>query len=460
MPIAQFSGLASGIDSASLIDAVIEAREIRNDIRREEIEFLQSETDSLEEFNTQLLALDDLIEGFRTANNGGISKSASSTDPAVATATVGSNAFNAAYTIDVSSVADTATGSFNNSYASADDVVSAGSGDVTVTVGTGADQVTITATVTGGATTLEQLATALNADPDADGRAAASVVNIGTEAAPDYRLLVTTLESGEAEGTLAFSADPALTELQTSTVDQATNAVFTVSGITGSISRATNNIDDVISGVTFNVLDTGSTNISIGNDASKTADELSQIIESFNEIVSFIAENNTVERVEDSNDSTNIFASLAKTRVDDDFLSAFRGALLSASASGGEVTSFAGLGISTNRDGTISFDQDEFTEAVSADPDGATEVLRDFADSMSGVNGTMFQYTKLNGFIDVAQESNNNQIENLNDAIAQLERQTASQRSSLEKQFANLEAVTGELQNKQQALSGILAGLG
>ncbi len=460
MPIAQFSGLASGIDSAALIDAVIEAKEIRNDIRREEIEFLQSENDSLEEFNTQLLALDDLIEGFRTANNGGISKSASSTDPAVATASVGSNAFNAAYTIDVTSVADTATGSFNNSYASSTATVSAGSGDVTVTVGTGADQVTLTATVTGGVTTLDQLATALNADPDADGRAAASVVNIGTSAAPDYRLLITTLESGVAEGTLALSADPALTELQTSTIDQATNAVFTVSGITGSISRATNNVDDVISGVTFNILDTGSTNVSIGNDASKTADELSQIIESFNELVSFIAENNTVERVEDSRDSTNIFASLAKTRVDDDFLAAFRGALLSASSSGNEVTSFSSLGISTNRDGTITFDQDEFTEAVSADPDGATGVLRDFADSISGVNGTLFQYTKLNGFVDVAQESNNNQIENLNDAIAQLERQTSSQRSSLEKQFANLEAVTGELQNKQQALSGILAGLG
>ncbi len=459
MPLAQFSGLASGIDSASLIDAVIEAKQIRNDLRRQDIEFLESENDSLEEFNTQLLALDDLIEGFRTSNNGGIAKSGTSTDPAVATASVGSNAFNATYSLDVTSVADTATGSFNNSYASADTVVSAGSGDVTVTVGTGADQVVLTATVTGGSTTLEELATALNADTDAEGRAVASVVNIGTTATPDYRLLVTTLESGEAKGTLAISADPALTELQTTTIDQATNAVFTLSGITGSITRDSNNIDDVISGVTFNVLDTGSTNVSIGNDASKTADELSQIVEAFNEIVSFIAENNTVDRVEDSRDSTNIFASLAKTRVDDDFLSSFRGALLSASSSGSEVGSFSALGLSTNRDGTIEFDEDEFIEAVAADSDGAAGVLRDFGDSVSGISGTLFQYTKLSGFIDVAQESNNNQIENLNNSIAQLDRQTDAQRSSLEKQFTNLESVTGALQAQQSALSGILASL-
>lgn len=460
MPIAQFSGLASGIDSGALIDAIIEAREIRNDLRREDIDFLQSENDALEELNTKLLALDDLVSSFRTSNNGGIAKKATSSDPAVATATVGSNAFNAAYSLDITSVADTATGSFNNSYSSATDVVSAGSGNVTVTVGTGADQVVLTAAVTGGSTTLTQLANALNADADAEGRAVASVVNIGTDASPDYRLLVTTLETGTAQGTLALAADAGLTELQTSTIDQATNAVFTISGITGTITRDSNSIDDVISGVTFNVLDTGSTNVTIGNDASKTSDEISQIVETFNEIVQYINENDTVDRVENDRDATNVFGTLAKSRVDNDFLASFRGALLAAASSGTEVTSMSELGLSTNRDGTITFDADDFAEAVAADPDGATGVLQDFADSVSGVSGVIFQYTRLNGFIDVAQEANNNEIENLNDAIAALERSTDSQRSTLEKRFANLESITGELQSQQQALSGILAGLG
>jgi flagellar hook-associated protein 2 len=118
------------------------------------------------------------------------------------------------------------------------------------------------------------------------------------------------------------------------------------------------------------------------------------------------------------------------------------------------------LGLSTNRDGTITFDAEKFTSVVTDDPDGATGVLRDFADRVSGVSGTIFQYTRLNGFVDVAQQSNNNQIENLNAAIAQLDRQTDSQRDSLTKRFANLESITGELQSKQQALTGILAGLG
>ncbi|MCB0322145.1 MAG: flagellar filament capping protein FliD [Bdellovibrionales bacterium] len=460
MPIAQFSGLASGIDSGALIDAIIEARELRNQIRRDEIEFLESENESLEELNTKLLDLDDLISKFRTANGNGVAKKSSSTDPAVATASVGSNAYNATYSLDVSSIADGATGSFNNSYASETAVVSAGSGDVTLTIGTGGDQVTVSATVTAGVTNLTQLANALNADPDAAGRVVASVVNVGTSGSPDYRLLVTTLESGLDMGTLAMSADAGLTELQTTTIDQASDAVFTISGITGSITRSSNTVEDVISGVTFNLTDTGSTDIAISNDPDKTADEISQIVEAFNDIVSFVAENDTIERVEDDSDATNVFGSLAKTRLDNDFLAAFRTNLLSASSSGTSITSMSQLGLSTNRDGTITFDADDFKEAVDEDPEGVTGVLNNFADSVSGVSGTIFQYTRFSGFIDVAQESNNDQIENLSDAIANLERQTDKQRRTLELRFANLEKITGDLQSQQQALSGILAGLG
>lgn len=461
MPIAQFSGLASGIDSGALIDAVIEAREVRNDIRRADIEHLESENDALEELNTKLLALDDLIDAFRTVNGGGVGKSATSTDPTVATASATSAANNAAYSLSVNTVADTATGSFNNSYSSSTAYVStAGSGTVTVTVGQGADQIVINSTVTVNSTTLQDLVNDINDDASADGRVVASVVNIGTDASPDYRLLFTTLETGESEGNLALSASAAITELQTTTIDQATNAVFSISGISDSVTRESNTISDVISGLTFQLYDTGSTDITVGNDSDSTADEINEIVEAFNDIVDYVNENDTVERIEEDEQVSNVFGTLAKTRIDNDFLDAFRSALSSASSSSqGAVSSMAELGLATQRDGTITFDTDAFKEAITDDPSGATDVLRDFADQISGVSGIIYQYTKLNGFIDSAQEGNDDEIENLQDAIEQLERQTASLRETMEMQFARLEQITGEMQSQQQALSGILAGL-
>lgn len=463
MPIAQFSGLASGIDSKALIDAIVEARELVNEKRRSEIEHLNSENDALEELNTKFLALNDLIDPLRTANSGGLTKKASSSDPTVATAIVGSNATNAAYGLSVLTVANAATGSFTNSYASGSTAVStAGSGNVTVTVGLGADQVVITAAVTQNVTTLDQLVSAINNDANASGRVAAAAVNVGTTASPSYKLVLTTLQQGTAEGTLALAADPALTELSgLTTIEQATDATFTIDGISGTITRATNAVDDVISGMTFNLTKAGDTTITVGNDADTTADTMDEIVSAFNEIVDYINENDQITRDDSSSEGAVIYGSLAKTRIDNDFLSFFRSAISSATASGGtSVTSMSEIGLSTNRDGTIEFDADAFKSAVGEDPIGVGEVLNSFADSVAGVSGSIYQFTKLQGFIDVGEQANNDEIDNLNEAIAGVERQTAKLRQSLERQFANLESVTSRLQSQQSALSGVLAGLG
>ncbi|MFN8388676.1 MAG: flagellar filament capping protein FliD [Bdellovibrionota bacterium] len=460
-PIAQFSGLASGIDSKSLIDAVIAARQLANDKRRSEIDYYSGQNDALESLNTKLLALNDLIDPLRSANQGGLSKKAASSDATVATATVGSNANNASYGLTVTSAANSSTGSFNQTYSSGSSFVStAGSGTVTVTVGTGSDQVVINASVTVNSTTVDGLVSAINADPNASGRVVASAINTGTSASPSYKIVLTTLQQGTAKGTLALSASAPITELQTNTIDPATNAVFSISGITGSITRDSNSIDDVVSGVTFNVLKAGTSTINVVDDPDTTSDKISRIVDAYNEIVKYISDNDQIKQDSKTSDRTVTFGSLAKTRVDNDFLSFFRSNISSAtSASGTAVTTMAELGIKTNRDGTLTFDEDAFKSAVSSDPIGVGEVLNSFADAAAGVSGSIYQFTKLEGFIDNAESANNDRITNLNSSIDQLNRQTDKIKAALQQQFANLETVTSKLQSSQSALSGILAGI-
>ena len=361
MPIAQFSGLASGIDSASLIDALIEAKLSVNEKRKSEVEFLKSESTALDDINEKLLSLEALIDPFRTANGGGVSKQATSTDSTVATAVVGSSATNASYSIDVISIANTGTASFDESYSGLSDFAStAGTGTLSITIGTGANQVTVSATVTQNVTTIDDLVTALNSDTDADGRFAASAVNVGTDSSPDYRIVLSSLRSGTDFGQIGITADPSLTELQggVTTIEQATDAVFHVDGIAGNITRSSNSVSDVLSGVTLQLSKAGSTVISIGNDAQETADKVSEIVTAFNDIVAYIKENNTVTQNANSSDRTNVFGTLAKTRLDDDFISQFRLDLSGAASANGTVaTSIAEIGISTNRDGTLSFDE-------------------------------------------------------------------------------------------------------
>ncbi len=459
MSTVQFSGLASGIDSAALIDAVVQSRQIRNDIRKNQISELQSQSEALREFKTKLVALNDLIDKFRTANGGGVAKKAASSDNSVLTAAASPTAINGTYDMEVFSVAKAATGALTPSFSSLDsffDPVTNGS--IQVRVGSGAHEIVIHTETYGGVTTVSDFVAAFNANPATHGRVVASTVNVGSEESPAYKVVFNTLESGLSKGQLAvdYEIGGSATE---EVVSQATDAVFSIDGI-GTISRSTNVISDVIPGMTFSLAGTGTATVSVSNDPDKTFNEAQEFVDAYNDIVKFLNENNTVERVESGNNVRNIFGSLAKTRVDRDFISVFRANISSAtSSSGSEVKSLAQMGFVTNRDGTITLREDEFKAAVQKDILGATQTLNNFADTVSGIGGSIYQFTKFNGTIDITLESNNNQIENISRAIAQLDRQTDKIREGMTLRFARLESTTGRLQSQQQALSGILAGL-
>jgi len=462
MPSIQFSGLASGIDSASLINSLVEAREVLNVQRRNDIDHLKSENDALEELNTKLIAFSELIDQFRSVNGGGIRKKATSSTSTVASASAGSTAVNGAYGLTVNALASTATGAIygTGGYSSLTSVLqTGGSGNIQIDVGTGGNQITINVPVTDGVTTLAEVVDAINTDSNSSGRVSAAAVNTGTGTTPNYQIVITTLQQGTAKGTLAITPT-GLADVAVSTIDQADNADIQIAGINGSIFRDTNSISDIINGVTFNLLSQGATTINVANDADATYDSLTEIVEAYNDIVEFINDNDIVSRVENSNNVSNTFGSFAKTRVDNDFLSEFRTVLSSANSSNGaEVTSMSELGISTARDGTLDIDQDKFIEAFGTDPTGVAEVITDFADTLGGIDGTIAQFTRFQGFIDIAQDGNRSEIEVLNAQVEQLERFTAKMRERLERTFSNLESITAELQSQGNALSGILAGL-
>jgi flagellar hook-associated protein 2 len=468
MAIAQFSGLASGIDSASLIDAIIEARSQTNEVRRKEIEGLESENESLDEFNTKLLALNDLLDRFRTINGGGVNKKSASSDSTVATAAVSAAASNSTLGVTVTSIASASTASFADIYTSTDQALAAnasGTQTIGVDVGLGSDLVSVDVDITS-STTVAQFVEAFNSNANAAGRVSASLVNIGTTDAPSYRVVFNSLKEGENLGTIAFDIPTAGAgfggngDLQTRSIDQATDAEFSISGISGTITRATNAVSDVVSGVSFQISKAGTANITVSDDSDSTADLFQEIVDAYNDLVEFVNENNGVSRAEDGNSITNVFGSLAKASVDDDFLSRFRTEFAAASAaSGTSVTAFSELGISTNRDGTLAFDIEKFKTAVGADPTGAAELFRNFADASAGTEGFIFEFTKFQGFIDIAQSANNTQVESLNDKISSLERTLEKVRANYEGQFSRLETLTSKLQSTQQALTGILAGL-
>jgi flagellar hook-associated protein 2 len=244
------------------------------------------------------------------------------------------------------------------------------------------------------------------------------------------------------------------------TISQATNAQLTISGI-GTVTRSTNNISDVITGLNISLSSIGDATLKVSEDGPTTITKVQTFIDAYNDLIEFVGENNRITRDDSGTEVENIFSPLASTRTDDNALSALRTALASTVASGGSaIRIFSDLGITTERDGTLKFDTTRFQTAISTEPSSVSQVLQGFADTTSTTGGTIDVYTRFNGLIDISVNSNKTQITSLNQQISESEKQIARTEEQMRARFARLESQMGRLQQQQQSLTSALAGLG
>lgn len=467
-----FSGLASGIDSTALIKSLLDQK------RKASIDPLASKISSLEETNSSFEKLSELLESlkssaykFRQVSGGILAKTLTSSDETNVTGSASNSASNGSYQINVITKAKNDTHSFNDRFAATSSIINSNinNGDPTLdrtvsyTIGTGAEQETVDITLTN-TTTADQFVSQFNSQSE---NATASIVNVGTSASPSYAIVVNSNNEGTSKGSIAVSVGARVTDpnndtittdgaFVTATQSAATDAEFTVTGIAGTITRSTNSVTDVIGGVTLEIQDTGTSILTVGDDSARTTSSLQDFIDAYNEVVQFINENDTITREEQDDQVVNIFGPLANTSLDDNILSTLRSSLSNAGLSGRSVNILADLGITTQRDGTLAFDSDQFEEALANDSEAVRLITENLGEDLASVDGTIANFTKFNGLIDLAKTSNSTSIASAQDRIDQVEKLLTKEEESLNARFARLESLIGRLNSQQSQLASLL----
>ena len=182
-----FTGLASGIDTQSLIDALANLEHKPVDLAIAKQKKLQSLSGLVQTLSTKLQALGTAAGQLSTLGQG-LAFTVTSSDASKVNASAAPSAVAGPHTIAVSQLASGATTSFTASSVITDaDTALANTGNITVTyAGT-----STTIDVTG--KTLDEVRDLINTNVTGVN---ASVVNVGASGAPDYRLVV----SGEGTG--------------------------------------------------------------------------------------------------------------------------------------------------------------------------------------------------------------------------------------------------------------------
>jgi flagellar hook-associated protein 2 len=465
MPTISFSGIASGIDGEAITKALLDARRLSSAPLEKKVSKNEEETGALEEFNSKLLGVNDSLKEFLSLAGGTISKNAVSSNKDAVSAVAGSNTPASTTVVDVISLAKAATMSFEDRFSSSDTPIAPGLAEpvqMEFLVGTGEDQTRVSVEVTS-ETTLSSLVSSINEDSSEVLRA--SAVNLGTESSPQYALVLNGASTGEARGALSVSVPSSLSAqgvFAANTISQAQDAVLQIEGL-GQVTRPSNQVNDLLPGISLELRQAGlgPVSITVNNDVDKTAQKLGEVIEAINNAIRYSKENSTIERVDDKDGVTNVYGTLAHSRVDERAIESIRKALSDATSTieGSRVRKFSELGVTTNRDGTFDFDVDKFMEAVSKDPQAAESLISSFADRVGTANGIVAQYTKYQGAIDTAIDANNSENETINDRLARLEKNLAEQEEMYRKLFANLETTMSKLNSSSDALSGMIAGL-
>lgn len=327
------------------------------------------------------------------------------------------------YNIEVTTTAKYHALRSNDAYTSATDTFN--TGKLSIQVGSGS---TIDVDITDGNNNLTGIRNAIN---NANAGVNASIINDGT----NQRLVltsktlgsagaitVTATEDGAATGTFALTGlnSSAMLEAQ-----PAQDAQLKVNGLT--VTRSSNSINDVVSGLTLNLTKPGTATVTVGKNNSDLTTVISGFVKAYNDVV---AQNKSLTAYDPKTDTSAILNGDTTVRSLQSNLSSF---LMGTVEGLGSISSLADIGISLKRDGTLELNSATLTSALN-DPNKDVGAL--FSQITSGNQGIA---VRMNNWLTKELGSSGlleNTVDNIGDSIGAL----GEQRERIEARLITIEA--------------------
>lgn len=440
-----FSGLASGLDTQSIIAALVAVEGRKVDLLRTQRTSFSDKIGAFDQLLDRLKDLETILGKLGDADRfqaHSITLSPGGEDHL--TASLSGTAQAGTYELQVSALAESA---FLRSDGFADPDAALGmTGTLSIQVGSTVTDITIDGTND----TLHGIRDAINSS---GAEVTASVVYDGT----DYHLELRGNESGAANAVTILSEPgqppPLGTQLNIASIRAASDASFTIDG--QAYTSASNTVTGAIEGVTLQlVLEQDPADdpirLTVGANFDEIESQLQEFVDAYNDVAEFLNEQSTFTA-----------GAAAPTLLGESSLRMLRSSLgltiASQASTGSDYSSLGTVGIRLGVDGKLSLDSEKLTAALAADLDGVKDL---FSHATEGVANKLLAVVELrtdsiDGFIEVRQDSLEESIETLDDRILAAEYALERFEESLVLKYSQLETLLTRLQSQGTALSGI-----
>jgi flagellar hook-associated protein 2 len=309
---------------------------------------------------------------------------------------------------------------------------------------------------------LRGVAMAINAQADSPVRA--SVIKDSSDSEEPWKLILSAKKDG-AQNQIDipdFYFMDGDKDLNLDDQREAKNAVLRVDGFP--IELESNDVNDFLPGVNLHLKQAAEGKpftMTISEDSQKMTGKIKTLVDSMNDILGFIGNQN---KIDDHTDTTSTFAgdtSLTNIEYrlrnllhegfpvgnpDDD---KFRWVHLNE------------IGVEFDKTGKVNFKEEKFTKALEKDFDGITEAITGEFGLAFQMKETISSYTRSgNGLLGVREQGIQARIKQMDQQIDEKTKRLEQRQQSLTDQFSRLEGTLANMQRQQAALSAMGGGGG
>jgi flagellar hook-associated protein 2 len=448
-----FSGF-NNIDFGVVLNAIVQQERAPIAAIETQRTALQAQSTAFSTFATKLSALETAVENL--ANSDELAKvSATSSDDAAVGVSTGSATTTGMYEVVVSDLARAQVLASSSTYASPDTVVATSGAISLARFGDPPVDVVIS-----GSMTLEDIAEAINNNPEAP--VSASVVQVTPG---QYRLVLTGRATGTSNAFTAQLSSPLLGgqgltftdtdnngtfgDHEDDNIQQANNATLTVNQVP--VTSASNSVEDVIPGVTLQLKKkdpASAITIDVSKDESSALAQLDAFATAYNDLVKFFGEQTSA-------------AASGKPAIGRDPLvrglrDALRTEMMESQVGAGMFERLAEVGVGFDGTGKIVIDKTVFKAKTAAAP---ADVRKLFAGEDGGggrfgaLKDLIVDYTEAGGLVADMKDRITAQVSQLGTRIATLEEQLALRRAALQREFIAADRAMSQLSSQGSSLT-------
>lgn len=426
-----FNGLASGLDSASMIDQLVS-------LERSAATTVATQKSNLEAQKSIVNSLSSALSSLATAAraldlDSEVKPRAAAVSDSRFTAASSSGAAVGVHDVRVQSIA---SGQITQSRALTSSAAGVlGDGGVDITVGGVTKSVTWTSS-----DSLDTIASRIN---DANAGVTASVVRVDDTT---YRLVVASKDTGTANAPTFVDQGDGLDLANLANVKKpATDAVVTVDGI--AVTRSTNVVTDALAGVTLTLASPhaagdADSKLTVSLDQTALTDKVKKLVDAYNAV------NNALSAQLGYAGTTKGENTLFGDSTLRGLQSALGAVATAAYGDGGLST----IGLSRDRTGTMTLDSTKLADAIAKDPDAVSKIFvtNGFANAVTSL---VDRYTSADGLLAAKTESITARQKILQERIDRINNNADDLQTRLERQFSALEEAMSKLKSQTAYLN-------